>query len=124
MSNERHTVESVRYQFDHAELFDLGQLLARQAAQVYDIERQKKDVLKSLGAALEHAQNLAAGTVLKINAGYEMRDVECLITLNRPKAGVKEIVRVDTGEIVREEAMTPEELQQSLPFEPEERKLN
>ena len=124
MSNERHTVESVRYQFDHAELFDLGQLLARQAAQVYDIERQKKDVLKSLSAALEHAQNLVAGTVLKINAGYEMRDVECLITLNRPRAGVKEIVRIDTGEIVREEAMTPEELQQALPFEAEERKLN
>ena len=122
--NERRVMEQVRYQFDHVELFDLGQLLARQAAQVYDIERQKKDVLKSLSAALEHAQNLAAGTVLKINAGYEMRDVECLITLNRPKAGVKVWVRVDTGEIVREESMTPEELQQSLPFEPDAPKAN
>ena len=124
MGNEKHTTEAVRYQFDHVELFDLGQLLARQAAQVFEIERHKKDVVKSLGAEIEHAHNLVANTAQKINAGYEMREVECLITLNRPKAGMKEIVRIDTGEIVREEAMTPEELQQALPFEPEERKLN
>jgi hypothetical protein len=48
-----------------------------------------------------------------------MRDMDCLIVLNTPRSGVKSITRADTGEIVREENMTPEEMQRALPFDPE-----
>jgi hypothetical protein len=119
MSEPKHTTESVRYEFTRSELYELGQKLARQTAQVFDLERQKKDVMKSLGAAIEHANLAVKVTTEKINGGYEMRDMDCLIVLNTPRSGVKSITRADTGEIVREENMTPEEMQRALPFDPE-----
>lgn len=49
-----------------------------------------------------------------IRAQAEKRMVPCMMLFHVPSEGTKRIVRLDTGEVVREEAMTPGELQLNI----------
>jgi hypothetical protein len=49
-----------------------------------------------------------------INMGWEMREIECVVEFHKPRQGVKRIIRLDTGEIVREQQMSGGELQEKL----------
>ncbi len=42
--------------------------------------------------------------------------VECEVTLNSPTVGRKTTYRLDTGEVVKEDRMTSDEMQQKLPL--------
>jgi hypothetical protein len=76
----------------------------------------------SLAASIKEAESRAADSTKKINNGYELREVECLAVLETPRAGMKRIIRLDTNEVVREEAMTLSEMQQGFGFtDPESR---
>lgn len=55
-----------------------------------------------------------------ITSGYEYRLVECEETLGAPDANKKTIKRMDTGEVVCVENLSPEENQRVLDFEKEQ----
>ncbi len=46
-----------------------------------------------------------------------MRDVDCTVTLNKPKSGKKTVTRDDTKEVLGTEEMTTDELQEQLPLD-------
>ena len=118
-------MEDVRYTFTRSEVYELGLLLGRQVAGIMALQTAKRETAKTFGAQIEHAENCAAATAEKLNAGFEMREVSCIIKLDEPKAGVKSIIRTDTQETVRTEKMTAEEMQRPLPFaKPDEPKPN
>lgn len=52
----------------------------------------------------------------KILKGYEYKQVDCEVFLNLPNSGRKQIVRVDTDEMIEESDMTTEELQIEMDF--------
>lgn len=52
-----------------------------------------------------------------ITSGYEMRNVPCTVTLNKPKNSKKTIVRDDNGTVVAVEDMTQDEMQETLDLE-------
>jgi hypothetical protein len=49
-----------------------------------------------------------------IRGRVELRMVQCAVLFHAPLEGVKRIVRMDTGEVVREEPMTDSEKQLNL----------
>lgn len=49
-----------------------------------------------------------------VNNGYIFKDVECEVRFNEPVSGQKSIVRLDTGDVVAIETMTPREMNRPL----------
>jgi hypothetical protein len=115
--------EEVRYEFTRSELQELGTKLAQADQRRFDLEREKATASSNFGAAIKTAVDTAQELVLKITNRYEMRTVECIVRLDSPRAGQKEYVRTDTGEVARVAAMGPEDRQRSLPLEAEDKRL-
>lgn len=113
---DKRLYESIKYTFLPDEIRALGEGLARENQTIYDLREQKTNVVASLTASIKEAESRAADTTKKINNGYEMREVECLAMLETPRPGMKRIIRLDTNEMVREEAMTMNEMQQGFGF--------
>jgi hypothetical protein len=113
---EKRMYESIKYTFGPTEIRELGEGLAREAQCVFDLKAQKKSVMASLTASIEAANKRVADLTTKINNGYELREVECLAMMETPRPGMKRIIRLDTNETVREEAMTMNEMQQGFGF--------
>ena len=111
-----HLYESCKYQFSQSELFQLGGMLAQVTQNLHDLHAEKREVMKSLAAQIEAFEKKIAGLAIKINQGYEMRELEVRVILDAPKPGVKSLFRIDTGEVVREEPMTPAEMQRAIEF--------
>ena len=78
------------------------------------LEEDKSRTNKNFGALI--AEKEASRSLLNdaITSGYVCREVDCEAELSTPKPGYKRVVRLDTGEEVGIEAMTPDEMQRQL----------
>ena len=114
---ERRLYESIKYVFSPDEIRELGEALARENQNVYDLREQKSSAMAALSASIKSANKRGADLTTRINNGYELREVECLAMMETPRPGMKRIVRLDTNETVREEAMTMQEMQGSFGFD-------
>lgn len=116
MASERRQYEAVKFTFGAVDIQELGQKLARETQNVYDLEARKKEIDADLSAQIKAANGRVSDTTTRLNNGYEMREVEVLVLLDEPKQGMKRLVRIDTNEVLREEAMTLEEMQRGFGF--------
>ncbi|HEY6272606.1 MAG TPA: hypothetical protein VIX19_11520 [Terriglobales bacterium] len=114
---ERRLYESVKYTFSGDEIRELGEALAREAQTVFDLREQKSSTVAELTAQIKQANGRVAELSSRINNGYELREVECMVMLETPRPGMKRIVRLDTNETIRDESMTTAEMQASFGFE-------
>ena len=119
MPVEKRLYESIKYTFSNDEIRELGEGLARENQTVYDLRDQKKNLTAGITAQIKAAEKRAADLTMKVNNGYELREVECLVLMETPRPGMKRIVRIDTNETVRDEAMTAQEMQSSFGFKEE-----
>lgn len=107
-----HTTEYLKCLLDDLELRDTGISLARHNSKVASLEAEKKafnDQIKAQITAAE-AEILRLSGILQ--NGYEYRQVEITIDRDYDEKIIR-IIRQDTGEIVREEKMTADDLQVS-----------
>lgn len=117
---EKRDFEHIKYTFTQDEIRQLGEGLAREAQSVIDLKVQKTSVTATFTGQIKTAEKRVADLTTRINNGYELREVECLILMETPRPGLKRIIRMDTNETVREEAMTMQEMQSNFGFpEPE-----
>ncbi len=114
---DRRTYEAIKFTYSDDEIRELGRQLAQETQGVYDLEKKKKELDAELGAAIKAASGRVESLTVKMNNGYEMREVEVLVMLDDPRPGVKRILRLDTNELVREEVMTSDEKQRGFGFE-------
>lgn len=81
----------------------------------YDrIEDLKKESAKQYKEQLSALRGEMRSCAKAVNRRGEERPVECVVQFHTPEVGMKTIVRTDTGEVVRAEAMTAEEKQENL----------
>lgn len=113
---ERRLYEAIKYTFDETEIRLLGESLARESQTVFDLREQKASVAAEFAGKIKTGEGRLGELTTKINNGYELREVECLVLLETPRPGLKRIVRIDTNEMVREEAMTMQEMQGNFGF--------
>lgn len=113
---DKRMYEAIKFTFSADEIRELGQALARENQGVYDLEKKKKEVDGELGVAIKAANGRAEALTIKLNNGYEMREVEVLVMYDEPRSGMKRILRLDDNTVVREEAMTLDEKQRGLDF--------
>jgi hypothetical protein len=116
---DRRLYESVKYTFSGDEIRELGEALAREAQNVFDLRERKSSVTAELAGAIKLANGRVAELTNRINNGYELREVECMLMMETPRPGMKRIIRVDTNEPLRDEPMTAAEMQGSFGFKEE-----
>jgi hypothetical protein len=116
MARKETTEELLRYTFSAEEKQILSDKLALACQQKYTAEEEKKSAMAGFKKRIdEEGANMAHFSRL-VNNGWEMRPTECRIEYNSPVAGTKRIIRVDTGELVREVVMTGSEYQDTIQF--------
>ena len=109
----------VPYWYTDAELKALGERLAQENQTVYKLRGDKKVVGSDFKARIDDAEAKAADTAHKICERNELRDTECHVIYDAPQRGFKQIVRIDTSDIIRTEPMTETEMQTAFVFDPE-----
>jgi hypothetical protein len=114
---DRRLYESVKYTFSNDEIRELGEALAREAQTVFDLRERKSNVGAELAAQIKQAEGRVGALTDRINNGYELREVECMVMMETPRPGMKRIIRVDTNEPLRDEPMTAQEMQGSFGFQ-------
>lgn len=100
-----------KYSFTARELGELGKKLATTRKDIARLE----DELDSVKASYKHKINVIEldqdEICRKLDDGYEMIDVQAIVTFNEPVSGRKTYRHEDTGELIREEAMTYSDFQ-------------
>jgi len=112
MENKKSS-EYLKYSFTEPEKAEIAIEMAQKVAEVNQAESQLKAVKSQYTGKINILQaelNLAAE---KLNTGYEMRSVKCEVVPNWEEK-IWEYVRLDTGEFVRAEEMSVEDLQMRL----------
>jgi hypothetical protein len=106
----------VRHEFSVVEISELALKAARANQRAQELEEKRKQVNKDYQAQVEAAQAEVNLNSTKISNGYEMRETECIVTLD-PKNSSKDYHIKKTGDFVRRAEMTRHDFELSLPFE-------
>jgi endo-1,4-beta-mannosidase len=83
-----------------------------------EVTSRKREAMKSFNEELEEIAQRMRLLSRSIRTKSERRLVRCTVAFHTPTQASKRTVRLDTGELVRDEPMSLDECQQHL-FEPE-----
>lgn len=111
------TTEYLRYKFSAEEQHENAKNLARRNQALAELEARKKRLTADLKAEQETAEAEVQKLSRWVNDEHDYRMIECEWTFHCPKTGTKRLVRLDTGEIVKEIFMSRQEMQEVLPLE-------
>jgi hypothetical protein len=79
-----------------------------------EVEELKKEVARDFTEELKMLRATLRRLSKEIRERGSDRPVECEVLFHKPVAGMKQIIRLDTGELVREEQMSFQERQENL----------
>lgn len=79
--------------------------IAQAICQKNFLEDELESIKGQIEAQVKEAEAKISGNAEKIRAGYEMREVECEIEIDKNKNTVC-VTRIDTGEIIIERKLT------------------
>ncbi len=108
--------ERLSCKLTETEIRERGEKLADLRKQIADVEAGKKNAMENFKSQLTTLIKVADDVTEEINTKSEFRDVE----VTEEKDYVKKqglTIRLDTNEIVRTRALTPQELQRPLLFD-------
>jgi hypothetical protein len=99
---------------DDDELRERGNTLSSTALEYDKVEAEKKDVMKGFSESLKSLRGEIRKLSGIIRRKQETRPVLCFVEFHSPVVGTKRISRKDTGEFVRDEAMSAQECQANM----------
>ena len=108
--------EYLQYHFTDPELLELAREQSRTIQEKGALERKKSEISKTLAGEIENKQGQIESLTERVSNGYEWRNIECVIHFDRPTPGMAQVIRTDTGDVVRERRMTAGELQLRIEF--------
>lgn len=104
----------LRCEFTEGELREFSKTMARETQDLAMAEINKKVANAQFAEEIARHQSIVSKMARNINTGYEMRLVQCEVLLDTPERGSARIVRSDTGEVIKERAMTEGEIKEAL----------
>ena len=107
------TSRNLRVELTQDELLEAATRLARAQQEISEAEDRKKEINEQIKAEIAAATAEAQREGSKIRNGYEYRDVACMKRLDYAVNSVT-ITREDTGEVIEDRAMRPDERQAGL----------
>lgn len=108
--------ESVKYEFTEDEIRELGKSLAVEGARLDEVKGERAATVADYKARMEAIDGRRRELQTQITNGYKLVEVEVMTMRDAPRRGVKQILRVDTNSVLREEPMTAREMQESFGF--------
>jgi len=118
--SEGRQFESVRRYFSDTELAEMHEALVQRVGEVKNLRAEKTQANAAVNASIKGAEKGVFDLQERLANGYEVIDVEVISVMDAPTQGQKQILRVDTNEVIRIEPMTAREKQGSFGFqEPE-----
>jgi hypothetical protein len=97
-----------------AEVNERAQLQASAMIEYDKVEQEKKDATKEFTDQMKELRMKMSALSEVINHKAERRPVVCHVRFHNPEPNMKRVIRVDTGELVRDEPMSAQERQQNL----------
>jgi hypothetical protein len=91
-----------------------GDLLSETITRMDDLQEERASAMKRYKEQLTGLAETQRKVARAIQTRCEVRMVRCGVLYHSPSEGMKRIVRMDTGEVVREEVMTDAEKQLNL----------
>ncbi len=113
------TLEEVQLRHDLTDN-EMAGLARKQANAIESLKVTKGEVdaiKKDYGGRIALAEAEIGSISGKVNAGWEMRTVKCLLVDERPE-GYRLVIRTDNGHVARRRKLEPEERQLKLTTEP------
>lgn len=110
----KRVIEYLQYHFSSPELLDISKELARTSQEKRALESRKAEVTKKLAGEITEKDGVIQKLTDLVSQGYDYRDIECELRFDMPYAGMVSVVRLDTGEVVKERSQTYEERQMWL----------
>lgn len=111
------TTEYLRYQFTLDEQRENAKELARRNQALAELEARKKRLTADLKAEQETAEAEVQKLSRWVNDEHSYRMIDCEWHFHEPKTGMKQLIRLDTGEVAKEVFMSGAEMQEVLPLE-------
>lgn len=105
--------EFIKHEFAEDEKKEIAIEMAQKVANLQQAEDDKKAVMSDYKSQIDGIQAGINSAATKLNNSYEMRTIKCEKTPDW-KSKVWKYVRVDTGEMIKEKAMTADDLQMKL----------
>lgn len=96
-------VKNLIYTFSKEEIELKGRELAKLNNEAKELDDQKKASAADFKAKIDSKMATINVESVKINQGYEYRDVKCDVMLHHPREGIKTLTRLDTSETWQEE---------------------
>jgi hypothetical protein len=109
------TEQSLRVNFTEKELLEIGKRLAEANRELEAAEGEKKSITGTLKAKCDSIAARISHHSGELTNGYTYRNVPCEVRFDAPKKGMKQTVRLDSGETIETAAMTLGEMQAELP---------
>ena len=116
---EERTKEYLKHILTEVELKAQAEKMAQCLSQISRYEADLKSIKKQIESDIAREQAELASAVEKYRSGFEMRNIECLVS-NKFETNTVTVTRLDTGEIIRERALTGEERQLMLDLQKKE----
>ncbi len=114
-------VDLLKVELTDEEILELSKRSAKAHSERGRLESDLDGIKKRYKADIEEKENEISECSGLINCGYEYRDIDCEWTFYWKK-GKKELVRLDTGEVVRTLMIQPHERQKQIAQDEEESK--
>lgn len=109
-------VKHIKHTFSREEREAISEKLVKQLSDQNTLTLEANQIKSSYKAKLDESAAQVASLAGNLQAGFEMRPVECRVVF-RPKQGKKDYFRTDTGELAHTEDMTQSDFQTNLDFE-------
>lgn len=116
MQRPAKSTEYLRHTFSSEERLKMGDELAQCYNHLAEIDADEKVMKSKFSDRRATAQQSIRSLSQDLATGYTMANISCTLRWGSPNANEVEYVREDTNEVIRTRAMTPEELQEDLPF--------
>lgn len=113
---DRRQYESLRRYFGEKERAEMHESLVQRVGDVKELRAGKAQSSSTINAAIKSAEKSVWDLQEKLATGYEVIEVEVIEMMDMPTPGQKQILRVDTNEVLRTELMTAREKQGSFGF--------
>lgn len=110
------TEQSLRVNFTEKELLEIGKRLAEANRELEAAESEKKSITGTLKAKCDSIASRISLHSGELTNGYTYRQVPCEIRFDTPSKGMKQTIRLDSGDIIETAAMTLAEMQAELPL--------
>ena len=111
---ESKVVLDLWWEFTADELQFQGNELAASLERRDELEIAEKGRREQFKSDMEEVSGHIRRVTTGIRRRGEMRATPCTVLFHKPQVGKKQIVREDTGELVKEEPMSPGECQEHL----------